>query len=197
MGQGIKDGGDLACGRMTEAVTMEPASDFPGTDDGMERLWTPHRMVYIDSNNDANREPACPFCEAQKKSDEDALIVYRGETCFVILNLYPYNSGHLLICPYRHVPDYTDLTQTEVLEFAELTRTAMTTLRRTSRPAGFNIGMNQGRVAGAGVAEHLHQHVVPRWVGDANFFPIVGRTKALPQLLSDTREMLARAWSTT
>ena len=178
-------------------VTMEAASDFPGTDDGLERLWTPHRMVYIDSNNDASTKQACPFCEAPKKTDEDALIVYRGETCFVILNLYPYNSGHLLICPYRHVPDYTDLTQTEVLEFAELTRTAMTILRRTNKPAGFNIGMNQGRVAGAGVAEHLHQHVVPRWVGDANFFPIVGQTKALPQLLSDTREMLASAWSTT
>ena len=174
---------------------MEPASDFPGEDDGLERLWTPHRMAYIDSNNDASREPVCPFCEAPKKTDKDALIVYRGETCFVILNLFPYNSGHLLVCPYRHVPDYTDLTEAEVLEVADLTRTAMTTLRRTSKPAGFNIGMNQGQVAGAGVAAHLHQHVVPRWAGDANFFPIVGRTKALPQLLSDTREMLANAWS--
>jgi len=175
----------------------EPASDFPGIEDGLERLWTPHRMVYIDSNNDQDRDQGCPFCAAPQKSDEDGLIVYRGQTCFVVLNLYPYNSGHLLICPYRHVPDYTDLDQTEVLEMAELTRTAMTTLRRTSNPAGFNIGMNQGRVAGAGVAEHLHQHVVPRWAGDANFFPIVAQTKALPQLLGDTREMLARAWSRT
>jgi len=172
---------------------MEPASSFPGIDDGLERLWTPHRMVYIDSNSDANQQ-GCPFCAAPDKSDEDALIVFRGQTCFVILNLYPYNSGHLLICPYRHVADYTDLTEDEVMEVADLTRTAMTTLRRTSNPAGFNIGMNQGRVAGAGVAEHLHQHVVPRWAGDANFFPIIAQTKALPQLLGDTREMLAQAW---
>jgi len=174
---------------------MEPASDFPSVDDGLERLWTPHRMVYIDSNSDANRDPICPFCAAPSKSDTDALIVHRGQTCFVILNLYPYNSGHLLICPYRHVADYTDLEQSEVAELADLTRAAMATLRRTSAPVGFNIGMNQGRVAGAGVAEHLHQHVVPRWAGDANFFPIIAQTKALPQLLGDTREMLARAWS--
>jgi len=175
---------------------MEPASDFPGIDDGLERLWTPHRMVYIDSNND-DSDQGCPFCAAPGKSDEDGLIVFRGQTCFVVLNLYPYNSGHLLICPYRHVADYTDLTEGEVAEVADLTRTAMTTLRRTSNPAGFNIGMNQGRVAGAGVAEHLHQHVVPRWAGDANFFPIVAQTKALPQLLGDTREMLARMWGKT
>ena len=176
---------------------MEPASDFPGVDDGLERLWTPHRMVYIDSNNDADRDQTCPFCAAPGKSDEDGLIVFRGQTCFVVLNLYPYNSGHLLICPYRHVADYTDLSEAEVVEVADLTRTAMATLRRTSNPAGFNIGMNQGRVAGAGVAEHLHQHVVPRWAGDANFFPIIAETKALPQLLGDTRHMLARAWGRT
>ena len=191
MGSGPKDHTDPGC------VRMGPASAFPGIDDGLERLWTPHRMVYIDSNNNAARDQTCPFCAAPGKSDDDGLIVFRGETCFVVLNLYPYNSGHLLICPYRHVADYTDLTPAEVAEVADLTRTAMTTLRRTSSPAGFNIGMNQGQVAGAGVAHHLHQHVVPRWSGDANFFPIIAQTKALPQLLGDTREMLARAWGGT
>ena len=175
-------------------MEVEPASAFPGVDDGFERLWTPHRMAYIDSHSEPDPDPVCPFCAAPGKSDEDGLIVHRSTTCFVVLNLYPYNSGHLLVCPYRHVADYTDLTRPEVLEVAELTRQAMVTLRRTSTPAGFNIGMNQGGVAGAGVAGHLHQHVVPRWAGDSNFFPIIAQTKALPQLLGDTRELLSRAW---
>ena len=112
----------------------------------------------------------------------------------MILNLYPYNAGHLLICPYRHVSDYTDLDEAELLEVAELTRTAMRVIREVSRPAGFNLGMNQGEIAGAGIAAHLHQHVVPRWQGDANFLPIIGRTKAVPILLADTRALYADAW---
>ena len=112
----------------------------------------------------------------------------------MILNLFPYNSGHLLVCPYRHVADYTDLTDEEVAEVAELTRTAMRVVREVSAPAGFNLGMNQGDIAGAGIAAHLHQHVVPRWKGDANFLPIIARTKALPILLGDTRAQFAQAW---
>jgi ATP adenylyltransferase len=99
-----------------------------------------------------------------------------------------------MVCPYRHVADYTDLTETETVELAETTRTAMRVLRAVSAPHGFNLGMNQGQVAGAGIAAHLHQHVVPRWGGDANFLPIVARTKALPELLDDTRRRLAQAW---
>jgi len=175
-------------------MDMESSATLPGVDDGYERLWTPHRMAYIDSNQGGG-DPVCPFCAAPEKTDTDGLIVYRGQTCFVVLNLFPYNSGHLLICPYRHVADYTDLTEEETQEVAQLTRSAMRTLRRASTPAGFNIGMNQGRVAGAGVAQHLHQHVVPRWAGDANFFPIIAQTKALPQLLGDTRDLLSRTWS--
>jgi ATP adenylyltransferase len=120
--------------------------------------------------------------------------VARGRVAYVVMNLYPYNSGHVLVCPYRHVADYTDLTFDEVAEVAELTRTAMRVTREVSAPHGFNLGMNQGDVAGAGIAAHLHQHVVPRWGGDSNFLPIVGRSRALPELLGDTRSRLAAAW---
>jgi ATP adenylyltransferase len=126
--------------------------------------------------------------------DPSGLIVHRGDECFVVMNLYPYNPGHVLVCPYRHVADYTDLTLTETAEVASLAQKAMAVIRRVSNPAGFNLGMNQGDVAGAGIAGHLHQHVVPRWLGDSNFLPIVGRTKALPQLLGDTRALLVEAW---
>jgi ATP adenylyltransferase len=163
----------------------------------MQRLWTPHRMAYIEGEGkpvDPDAPAQCPFCTGPGRSDEDALIVHRGEVAFVILNLFPYNSGHLLVCPYRHVADYTELTEDEVLEVAELTRTAMRVVREVSGPDGFNLGMNQGAVAGAGIAAHLHQHLVPRWQGDANFLPVIGRTKALPILLADTRRAYAEAW---
>ncbi|HEY3630506.1 MAG TPA: HIT domain-containing protein, partial [Jatrophihabitantaceae bacterium] len=136
----------------------------------------------------------CPFCRAPKLSDEDGLIVARGQLVYAVLNLYPYNSGHLMTVPYRHVPDYTDLTVNEVAELARFTQIAMTTMRAVAGPHGFNIGLNQGVVAGAGIAAHLHQHVVPRWGGDTNFIPIVAHTRVLPQLLSDTRQLLADAW---
>ena len=180
------------------APIIEDARAFAGVPDDTERLWTPHRMAYIGGESkpeDPDDGAQCPFCAGPGRSDEDALIVHRGESAYVILNLYPYNAGHLLVCPYRHVADYTELTQPEVLEIAELTRTAMRVIREVSGPAGFNLGMNQGEVAGAGIAAHLHQHVVPRWQGDANFLPIVGRTKAVPILLSDTRRLYAEAWA--
>lgn len=174
----------------------ESAADHPGVPDGFDRLWTPHRMVYIGGQDKpADSTPAsCPFCTIPARDDDDALIVARGEVAYVVLNLYPYNAGHLLVCPYRHVADYTDLTPEEVVEVAELTRTAMRVVREVSAPHGFNLGMNQGEVAGAGIAAHLHQHVVPRWAGDSNFLPVVAQTKALPQLLSQTRDLLAAAW---
>lgn len=112
----------------------------------------------------------------------------------MVLNLYPYNPGHVLVCPYRHVAWYTDLTQPERAEMAELTAEAMQVITEVSRPDGYNTGMNQGAVAGAGIAAHLHQHVVPRWGGDVNFLPILAGTKALPQVLGQTRELLAAAW---
>jgi ATP adenylyltransferase len=110
------------------------------------------------------------------------------------MNLYPYNPGHLLICAFRHVADLTDLTIEEREEIFALTSHAMTTIRKVSQPEGFNLGMNQGAISGAGVAAHIHQHVVPRWSGDANFMPIIGKTKVLPQLLTTTRNELAAAW---
>lgn len=176
---------------------LEDPARFAGEPDGMQRLWTPHRMAYItgeEKPQDPDDAQQCPFCVGPQRSDEDALIVHRGEAAFAILNLFPYNTGHLLVCPYRHVSDYTELTDAEVREVAEITRTAMRVIREVSGPGGFNLGMNQGDIAGAGIAAHLHQHVVPRWKGDANFLPIIGRTKALPILLDDTRRMYAEAW---
>jgi ATP adenylyltransferase len=169
-----------------------------GEPDGLERLWTPHRMAYVtgaEAPEGGYEKPAgCPFCVAPSRPDEEMHIVARGETVFAILNLYPYNPGHLLVCPYRHVADYTDLTEQETAEVAAFTRRAMRTIRRASSPHGFNLGMNQGAVAGAGIAAHLHQHVVPRWGGDGNFMPVIGRTKTMPMLLADTRSLLAKAW---
>ncbi|WP_432533633.1 HIT family protein [Kineococcus arenarius] len=177
---------------------VEPASAFAGEADGFERLWTPHRMAYVRGERkptDPHDEQQCPFCRAVNGPDEDGLVVHRGEHVLVVLNLYPYNPGHLLVCPNRHVSSYVDLAAAELAEFSALTRAAVHTLHAASNPAGFNIGMNQGAVAGAGIAAHLHQHVVPRWAGDANFLPVVARTKALPELLEDTRRRLAAAWT--
>jgi ATP adenylyltransferase len=171
----------------------ETASGFAGVPDGLQRLWTPHRIAYIESGAEQPGDD-CVFCTAPTLSDEQALIVHRGVHAYVLLNLFPYNSGHLLVCPYRHVPLYDEATAEEAVEIAEITQTAMRVLRATSGPHGFNIGMNQGAVAGAGIAGHLHQHVVPRWNSDANFFPIIARTKAIPTLLGETRATLAAAW---
>jgi ATP adenylyltransferase len=173
---------------------LEQASELAGVPDGFQRLWTPHRMAYINTGAAALRGSGCPFCAAPEKTDADGLIVHRGRTAYVLLNLFPYNSGHLLVCPYRHVATYDQATPEEVAEIGELTQTGMRILRQVANCDGFNIGMNQGAVAGAGVDEHLHQHVVPRWSSDANFFPIIARTKALPQLLSEVRASVASAW---
>jgi ATP adenylyltransferase len=157
----------------------------------------PHRMAYIKGENKpAGPGPGdgCPFCGIPAMTDADGLIVARGTLVYAVLNLYPYNGGHLMVCPYRHVADYTDLDVAETTELASFTKSAMTALRAASGAQGFNIGMNMGAVAGAGIAAHLHQHVVPRWGGDANFMPVVGRTKVLPQLLAQTRELVAAAW---
>ena len=166
---------------------------FSGMQDGFERLWTPHRLVYLQSGQQPADED-CPFCLAPQKTDEEGLIVYRGKSCYVLLNLFPYNSGHLLVCPYRHVDNYDKATREEIAEMAVLTQSAMKTLRAMSKAQGFNIGMNQGEIAGAGIASHLHQHIVPRWKADSNFFPVVAQTKALPRLLGEVRESIANNW---
>jgi ATP adenylyltransferase len=164
--------------------------------DRWARLWAPHRMEYLKGENRplSQNSVECPFCRIPKLSDDEGLIVARGESAYVVMNLYPYNAGHLLICANRHVADLTDLTKAERDEISELTAHSMATLRKVSAPAGFNLGMNQGAISGAGVAEHIHQHVVPRWAGDANFMPLIGQTKVMPVLLSQTRAELAAAW---
>jgi ATP adenylyltransferase len=179
-------------------MTSEPElQNGVGEPDGFQRLWTPHRMAYIKGEGKPTGPAAddgCPFCEIPTMSDSDGLIVRRGESVYAVLNLYPYNGGHLMVVPYRHIADYTDLDEQETTELAEFTKRAMSALRKASGAQGFNIGMNQGHVAGAGIAAHLHQHLVPRWGGDTNFMPVIGHTRVLPQLLADTRAMIADAW---
>ena len=172
---------------------MEQSSDFAGVPDEFQRLWTPHRLVYI-QNGQQPADEDCPFCAAPKTTDVESLIVFRGKTCFVLLNLFPYNSGHLLVCPYRHIDTYDKASPEEVAEFGELTQQAMRVLSKVSGAAGFNIGMNQGELAGAGIAGHLHQHIVPRWANDSNFFPIIAKTKAVPRLLGEVRDEIASNW---
>ena len=168
-----------------------------GNPDELDRLWTPHRMAYIRGENKPADGSAgeCPFCRVPSLPDEEGLVVHRGDLAYVVLNLYPYAPGHLMVCPFRHLADYTETTDEEAMEIADLTRHGMRVIRSVSGAEGFNIGMNQGHIAGAGIAAHLHQHVVPRWPGDQNFMPIIGRTKTLPELLADTRQLLADAWS--
>ncbi len=179
-------------------MTDEHRQDGVGVPDELDRLWTPHRMAYISGENKPVGETSqeCPFCRIPALGDEEGLVVHRGEQCYVVLNLYPYSPGHSMVCPYRHVADYTDLTAEETTELAGLTQQTMRVVRTVSGAHGFNLGMNQGAIAGAGIAAHLHQHVVPRWAGDQNFMPIIGRTKTLPQLMTETRRLLADAWPT-
>jgi ATP adenylyltransferase len=177
--------------------STEDSGQFAGDPDGFDRLWTPHRLVYIKGENKPTHDEAgdeCPFCVAPTRSDEEGLIIARGELVYAVLNLYPYNSGHLMTVPYRHIADYPDLTVSETTELGRFTQLAMSALRDVMGPHGFNIGMNQGAVGGAGIAGHLHQHVVPRWGGDTNFMPVVGQTRVLPQLLADARNAVAAAW---
>ncbi len=192
--------GPAAAGGQGSSVVSPGASTeevFAGVPDLFGRLWTPHRMAYIKGEGKPSgpgQDEGCPFDRAPRLSDEDSLIVARGSLVYAVLNLYPYNPGHLMVVPYRHVADYTDLTVAETAEFSEFTKRAIRALRQVSGPHGFNIGINLGSVAGAGIAAHLHQHVVPRWGGDTNFMPVIGRTRVLPQLLADTRKLLADNW---
>jgi ATP adenylyltransferase len=178
---------------------MEPLrQDGVGEPDGLERLWTPYRMAYIRGENKPADDSAgeCPFCRIPRADDDERhLVVRRGGLTYAVLNLYPYAPGHLMVCPYRHIADYTETTDDEAAEMAAMTKAALQALRAVSRAEGFNVGINQGAAGGAGISAHLHQHVVPRWIGDQNFMPVVGQTKALPQLLQDTRALLSEAWS--
>jgi ATP adenylyltransferase len=160
-----------------------------GAPDGLERIWTPHRMAYVRT---PMGDDTCPFCSIPDLPD--GLVVARGEKTYAVLNLHPYNPGHLMVVTYRHVAGLEELTAEESAELMAMTQQAVRVIRSVSSPDAFNIGLNLGRSAGGSLADHLHQHVVPRWTGDSNFITITGGTKTLPQLLSDTRRLLAEAW---
>ncbi|RLV50177.1 HIT domain-containing protein [Nocardioides mangrovicus] len=166
--------------------------------EGFERIWTPHRMAYIadagSDQTDVHTPEGCPFCAMVGRPDAETLVVARGEHTFAVLNLHPYNPGHLMVLPNRHVAELEDLTDVESVELMSLTQRAIGVLKRVSGPHAFNVGLNLGGVAGGSLSEHLHQHVVPRWSGDANFITVISGTKVLPQLLADTRDLLAAAW---
>ena len=174
-------------------MNQESSAAFAGDPDDLRRLWTPHRLVYVEDTLKASTEE-CPFCVAQERPDEEALVIARGKYVFAVLNLFPYNSGHLLICPTRHFGSYLDATAEEREEIDLFTQSSMRALIEALGAQGFNIGMNQGTVSGAGVAAHLHQHVVPRWPSDSNFMPIIAKTKTMPRLLGEVRELLAKKW---
>ncbi|HEX2030516.1 MAG TPA: HIT domain-containing protein [Actinomycetota bacterium] len=160
----------------------------------MERLWSPWRMEYIRSARRGD-DAGCLFCDlVGKGDDEEALILARTDRAFAVLNAYPYNAGHLMVAPLRHVGRLEELDEEEVVETQRLLQRALGALREVAEPDGFNLGMNLGRVAGAGVPDHAHWHVVPRWDGDTNFMPVVGDTKVLPELLAETYGKLQPAF---
>jgi ATP adenylyltransferase len=157
-----------------------------------KQLWAPWRLEYIQQ---ADELPGCVFCNAAAGDDEELLVVHRGELTLVLLNKYPYASGHLMVAPLRHVGEYTELTAEEAAEIHALTVRALAAMRAAFGPHGFNIGWNLGRAAGAGIVEHIHQHVVPRWGGDTNFMPVLADVKVIPEHLLDTRRRLVDAWA--
>lgn len=182
-----------------------------GEPDGLQRLWAPYRMSYIasvsgtsapgtegaegtDGSAGSPRE-ADPFVAAARATDEEGLIVARGEHVYCLLNLFPYNAGHMMVVPYRKVANLEALTPLESAELMSFAQLAVRTLKRVSRPQGINVGLNLGQGSGGSVRDHLHMHVVPRWAGDANFMTVLAGTKVLSQTLKDTRALLAQGWA--
>lgn len=163
----------------------------------LERIWTPHRMNYLREEKTEPTEGMTgePFLDIPKMSDEDGLIVARGEHVYVVLNLYPYNPGHCMVIPYRKVAELEELTEDEAAELMHFTQRMIVIIKSVSQPDAFNVGLNLGKAAGGSLSEHLHQHIVPRWVGDVNFITVVAGTKVLPQVLSETRDLLSQEWT--
>jgi ATP adenylyltransferase len=158
----------------------------------LERLWATWRMKYMRSIGKPTH--ACIFCEIPSNPDgPQNLVVHRGETCYIVLNLFPYNNGHAMVIPYRHLAELTELTDAERLEMMQLASLMQRSLTESLEPHGFNLGMNLGRVAGAGIPGHLHLHIVPRWLGDTNFMPAIGETKVLPEGIEDTYHRIRAA----
>lgn len=153
----------------------------------MEQLWAPWRIEYVQKA----RQPGCILCQKPAEKDDEAnFLLYRGQYNFIILNVFPYNPGHLMIAPYRHTANLLDLTEQEAREHFDLIKKGLQLLKEVMEPAGFNIGLNLGRVAGAGIADHLHTHVVPRWEGDTNFMPVLSGTKVISEALTATYQRL-------
>jgi ATP adenylyltransferase len=184
--------GEEAGGLAPEVVAQEGVA----VPDRLRRLWTPHRMAYIKGEQGTGRDDdeGCPFCRIPTLDDREGLVVARGAAVYAVLNLHPYNPGHLMVVPYRHVAALEDLTPEESAGLADFTRRAVVAIKAASQPHGFNVGLNLGYVAGGSLADHLHQHVVPRWGGDANFITVLAQTKVIPQLLAETRDLIAKAW---
>ncbi len=155
-------------------------------------MWSPWRSNYIESFKNSNEKLGCVFCSEENldSSYDNSLVVYKGKYCFVMLNLYPYNNGHLMIIPYKHVSEYVDLDDEELLEINKITKLCIAALKNICEPQGFNFGANLGKAAGAGIHEHIHFHLVPRWNGDTNFMPVLGEVKIISQDLLATKNNL-------
>jgi ATP adenylyltransferase len=162
----------------------------------MDKLWSPWRSKYIDSFKNAKENTDCVFCDIEKQNVEDMsnLIVDKGKLSFTILNLYPYNNGHMMIVPYRHTSDFISLTDEENVEIMDGIRNGYKVLKEVLHPEGFNVGINIGRNAGAGIHEHIHFHIVPRWNGDTNFMPVIGEVKVISQDLIETKKKILEAY---
>ena len=161
----------------------------------MKRLFSPWRSAYIQTFKSAKKSSKCLFCRiAKEKKDSKNLVVYRGKTCYVVMNVYPYNSGHVMVVPYKHTDSMGRLTETEYTEIMKLTAKAQKALKKANKPHGFNFGANFGRIAGAGIDEHIHFHLVPRWSGDTNFMPVLADTKMVSEELRKTWKGLKKSW---
>lgn len=180
-------------------TSTETYRQFGVGDDRLQVLWAPYRMSYIAETRPEPAEGMTgePFLDIPRMSDEDGLVVARGEHVYVVLNLFPYNPGHAMVVPYRKVAELENLDDDEAREFMAYTQHLIRVIKAVSAPDSFNVGLNLGGAAGGSLSEHLHQHVVPRWIGDANFMMVTAGTKVLPQLLRQTRTLLAEAWATT
>ncbi|MFC2103497.1 HIT domain-containing protein [Bacteroidota bacterium] len=162
----------------------------------MEKLWSPWRSKYIESFNSEMSDDGCIFCEAAKQDTENpkSLVIHKAKLTYTLLNLYPYNNGHLMVVPFRHISEFTELTEEEGTETFKQLQLAQNALSEISKPQGFNIGANLGRTGGAGIDEHIHFHIVPRWNGDTNFMPVLGEVKVISQELMDTKLRLLNAY---
>ncbi|BBX60880.1 diadenosine polyphosphate hydrolase [Mycobacterium saskatchewanense] len=188
---------------MSDQERAQPGADDTildtgvGDRDHLQRLWTPYRMTYLAEApmKRDNGKTEQPFTDIPQLPDEEGLVVARGDLVYAVLNLYPYNPGHLMVVPYRRVSELEDLSTDESAELMAFTQKAIRVIKAVSSPHGFNVGLNLGHSAGGSLAEHLHVHVVPRWGGDANFITIIGGSKVIPQLLRETRRLLATEWA--